>query len=118
MIELAARIARQIRREGPLSIAAYMAIALHDPEAGYYARHDPLGTAGDFITAPEISQIFGELIGLWCADLWRHLGEPQSVILAELGPGSGALLGDLLRAAATLPEFRRSLDLYLVEASP
>jgi NADH dehydrogenase [ubiquinone] 1 alpha subcomplex assembly factor 7 len=118
MADLAIRIAHRIRREGPLSIAAFMAIALHDPEAGYYARHDPLGAAGDFITAPEISQIFGELIGLWCADLWRHLGQPQSVIIAELGPGSGALLEDFLRAASVLPEFRRALDLCLVEASP
>ncbi len=118
MGELAARIARRIRREGPLSIAAFMAIALHDPESGYYARRDPLGAAGDFITAPEISQIFGELIGLWCADLWRHIGQPDPVILAELGPGSGALLSDFLRAAATLPEFRRALTVYLVEASP
>jgi NADH dehydrogenase [ubiquinone] 1 alpha subcomplex assembly factor 7 len=118
MADLAARLGRRIRREGPLSIAAFMAIALHDPDGGYYARHDPLGGAGDFITAPEISQIFGELIGLWCADLWRHIGEPDPVILAELGPGSGALLEDFLRAAATLPEFRRALDLYLVEASP
>jgi len=118
MVDLAARIASRIRREGPLSIAAFMAIALHDREAGYYARHDPLGGEGDFITAPEISQIFGELIGLWCADLWRHIGEPDPVILAELGPGSGALLADLLRAAAVLPGFRRALDLWLVEASP
>jgi NADH dehydrogenase [ubiquinone] 1 alpha subcomplex assembly factor 7 len=118
MADLTARIARRIRREGPLSIAAFMAMALHDPESGYYARRDPLGGAGDFITAPEISQIFGELIGLWCADLWRQIGEPDPVILAELGPGSGALLGDFLRAAATLPEFRRALDLYLVETSP
>ena len=81
--DLAARIARRIRREGPLSIAAFMAIALHDREAGYYARHDPLGSAGDFITAPEVSQIFGELIGLWCADLWRHLGEPDLVTLGS-----------------------------------
>ena len=118
MADLTATLARRIRREGPLSIAAFMAIALHDPEAGYYARHDPLGSAGDFITAPEISQIFGELIGLWCADLWRHIGQPDPVILAELGPGSGALFEDFLRAAATLPEFRRALDLYLVEVSP
>ena len=94
MADLAARIARRIRREGPLSVAAFMAIALHDRESGYYARHDPLGAAGDFITAPEISQIFGELIGLWCADLWQHIGKPDPVILAELGPGSGALIGD------------------------
>src|SRR5260221_216641 len=118
MTELAATIAQRIRREGPLSAAAFMAIALHDPDRGYYARHDPLGAAGDFITAPEISQIFGELIGLWCADLWRRMGQPDRVILAELGPGSGALLEDFLRAAATLSAFRRALDLYLVEASP
>src|SRR6266404_3535707 len=118
MAELAATIARRIRREGPLSVAAFMAIALHDPERGYYARRDPLGAAGDFITAPEISQIFGELMGLWCADLWRRIGRPDPVIVAELGPGSGALLEDFLRAAATLPEFRRALNLYLVEASP
>ena len=101
--EFLAGIARRIRLEGPLSIAALMAIALHDPEAGYYARHDPLGAAGDFITAPEISQIFGELIGMWCADLWRRTGQPDPVIMAELGPGSGALLEDLLRAASVLP---------------
>src|SRR5205823_956953 len=118
MAELAATIARRIRREGPLSIAAFMAIALHDPEGGYYARRDPLGAAGGSITAAEISQIFGELVGLWCADLWRHIGQPDRVILAELGPGSGALLADFLRAAATLPAFRRALDVYLVEASP
>ncbi len=118
MADLGARIAGRIRREGPLGIAAFMAIALHDPEDGYYARHDPLGAAGDFVTAPEISQIFGELIGLWCADLWRQMGEPHRVALVELGPGSGALIGDFLRAAATLPQFRRALDLYLVEASP
>src|SRR4029077_19371301 len=81
-------------------------------------RRDPIGRAGDFITAPEISQIFGELIGLWCADLWQRIGEPDRVILVELGPGSGALIGDFLRAAATLPGFRRALNLYFVEASP
>ncbi len=115
---LAARIARRIRREGPLSIAAFMAMALHDPESGYYARHIPLGSAGDFTTAPEISQIFGELIGLWCADFWQRSGQPDRVTLVELGPGSGALISDFLRAAAALPDFRRALDLYLVEASP
>src|SRR4051794_8232762 len=116
--ELAARIARHIRRHEPISIAAFMAMALHDPQAGYYARHDPLGRAGDFITAPEISQIFGELIGLWCADLWQRVGRPDPIILAELGPGRGTLMADLLRAAASVPAFRRALRLYLVEASP
>src|SRR5579863_8026809 len=115
MVDLAAAIAQRIEREGPLSLATYMAMALHDPEGGYYARHDPLGRAGDFITAPEISQIFGELIGLWCADMWRRIGQPDRVVLVELGPGSGALISDFLRAAASLPQFRRALDLYLVE---
>jgi NADH dehydrogenase [ubiquinone] 1 alpha subcomplex assembly factor 7 len=118
MAELARRIAARIRREGPLTVAAFMAMALHDPKGGYYARGDPLGAAGDFVTAPEISQIFGELIGLWCADYWRELGGPDPVVLVELGPGNGTLMGDALRAAATVPAFRRAISLCLVEASP
>src|SRR3954466_4709514 len=112
---LAARIARRIRREGPLSIAAYMAIALHDPDSGYYANRDPFGAAGDFITAPEISQIFGELIGACLIDFWQRIGRPDPVNLAELGPGRGTLMVDLLRAARAAPEFRRAVRLYLVE---
>jgi NADH dehydrogenase [ubiquinone] 1 alpha subcomplex assembly factor 7 len=115
---LAEKIARRIRTEGPLTLAAYMAMALHDPVAGYYARRNPIGAAGDFTTAPEISQIFGELIGLWCAELWRKMGRPDPVILAELGPGRGQLMRDLLRAAASVPQFRRALRLHLVENSP
>jgi len=115
---IAQTIARRIRAEGPLSVAAYMAMALHDPLGGYYARRDPIGVAGDFTTAPEISQIFGELIGLWCAELWQRVGRPDPVILAELGPGRGVLSSDLLRAAATAPGFRRVLRLHLVESSP
>ena len=115
---LADKIARRIRREGPLSLAAYMAMALHDPDLGYYAQHQPLGAAGDFVTAPEISQVFGELIGLWCALVWEQIGRPDPVILAELGPGSGVLADDLLRAAGAVPELRRALRLYLVETSP
>jgi NADH dehydrogenase [ubiquinone] 1 alpha subcomplex assembly factor 7 len=114
---LGRKIARRIRAEGPLSLAAYMAMALHDPEDGYYARRHPIGAQGDFITAPEISQVFGELIGLWCAVVWGQLGRPDPVILAELGPGSGVMLGDLLRAAATVPDFRSALRLHLVETS-
>jgi NADH dehydrogenase [ubiquinone] 1 alpha subcomplex assembly factor 7 len=115
---LANKIARRIRADGPLSVAAYMAMALHDPQLGYYATRRPLGASGDFVTAPEISQVFGELIGVWCALMWERIGRPDPVILAELGPGSGALAADLLRAAAALPEFRRALRLNLVEASP
>ncbi|HYZ40254.1 MAG TPA: SAM-dependent methyltransferase [Stellaceae bacterium] len=112
------KIARRIRAEGPLTIAGYTAIAMHDPAAGYYATRSPIGAAGDFTTAPEISQIFGELIGLWCADLWQRMGRPDPVIVAELGPGRGVLLSDFLRAAATVPGFRAALRLHLVETSP
>jgi NADH dehydrogenase [ubiquinone] 1 alpha subcomplex assembly factor 7 len=116
--KIAGKIARRIRSQGPLTVAAYMATALHDPVDGYYATRNPIGTAGDFVTAPEISQIFGELIGLWCAQLWQQMGRPDPVVLAELGPGRGALMSDLLRASWGVPEFRRALHLYLVEASP
>ena len=111
------KIARRIRAEGPLSIAAFMAMALHDPVDGYYARRHPIGATGDFVTAPEISQVFGELIGLWCTVMWRQLGRPDPVILAELGPGRGVLMSDLMRAAAMVPEFRRAAHLHLVEVS-
>ena len=116
--DLGAAIARHIRTAGPLSLAAFMAMALHDPERGYYARQGPIGRAGDFVTAPEISQIFGELIGLCCAELWQRLGRPDPVIVAELGPGRGTLMRDFLRAAEAVPGFRRALRLHLVEASP
>jgi NADH dehydrogenase [ubiquinone] 1 alpha subcomplex assembly factor 7 len=115
---LADNIARRIRGEGALSLAAYMALALHDPDLGYYATRRPIGAAGDFVTAPEISQVFGELIGLWCALVWEQIGRPDPVILAELGPGSGVFAGDLLRAAGAVPEFRRALRLHLIETSP
>jgi NADH dehydrogenase [ubiquinone] 1 alpha subcomplex assembly factor 7 len=116
--EIADKIARRIHAEGPLTVAAYMAMALHDPDGGYYATRGPIGVAGDFTTAPEISQVFGELIGLWCAELWKRIGRPDPVVLAELGPGRGVLMSDLLRAAGTVPEFRRALRVCLVEASP
>jgi NADH dehydrogenase [ubiquinone] 1 alpha subcomplex assembly factor 7 len=111
------KIARRIDAEGSLSVAAFMAMALHDPDDGYYAQRNPIGVQGDFITAPEISQIFGELIGLWCVLMWHQLGQPGSVILAELGPGRGLLISDLLRAAMVIPAFRRAVRLHLVEAS-
>jgi NADH dehydrogenase [ubiquinone] 1 alpha subcomplex assembly factor 7 len=109
---------RHIRAHGPMTVAAYMAMALHDPDYGYYAHRDPLGAAGDFVTAPEISQIFGELIGVWCADLWQRMGSPDPVILAELGPGRGALVADFLRATRRIAGFHQALRLHLVEASP
>ena len=101
-----------------MTIAAFMALALHDPEVGYYARRQPLGAGGDFVTAPEISQIFGELIGAACADFWAQIGGPNPVAVAEFGPGRGTLMSDFMRAAEALPEFRRAARLVLVEASP
>jgi NADH dehydrogenase [ubiquinone] 1 alpha subcomplex assembly factor 7 len=114
---LTERLVRHIRTHGPMTVAAYMAVALHDPQAGYYARRNPLGAAGDFVTAPEISQIFGELIGLWCAGLWQRMGSPNPVVLAELGPGRGTLMADFLRATRRIAGFYEALRLYLVEAS-
>jgi NADH dehydrogenase [ubiquinone] 1 alpha subcomplex assembly factor 7 len=116
--DLTDRLVRHIRAQGPMTVAAFMAMALHDPRAGYYARRQPLGAAGDFTTAPEISQIFGELIGLWCADLWQHMGSPDPVIVAELGPGRGVLMTDFLRAVSGVAGFRQATRLHLVEASP
>jgi len=114
---LAATIRDRIRRFGPIPVAEYMALALAHPEHGYYRTRDPLGAAGDFVTAPEISQMFGELIGLWCAVEWQRAGSPAPVNLVELGPGRGTLMADALRAARTMPQFRDALRIHLVETS-
>ena len=118
MTPLARRLARLISLGGPITVADYMAQVLTDPEHGYYMAGDPFGRTGDFVTAPEISQMFGELIGLWCADTWRRMGAPRPVVLAELGPGRGTLMADLLRAARTVPDFLGATQLHLVEVSP
>ena len=116
---LARLLGRRIASTGPISVAEYMAEALGHPRYGYYTGRDPLGRDGDFITAPEISQMFGELIGLWCAAVWRAIGGPDPVNLVEFGPGRGTLIADGLRAAArTAPEFSSALRLHLVEISP
>src|SRR5258708_24085261 len=111
-------LARRIRPQGPLTVVEFMAEALGHPEYGYYATRDPLGRRGDFTTAPEISQAFGELIGLWCVDLWDRAGRPAPFMLVELGPGRGTLMADALRAARVMPEFLAALRLHLVETSP
>lgn len=101
-----------------MPVSEYMALVLGHPEYGYYITRDPFGLAGDFITAPEISQMFGELIGLWCVEYWRLLGRPVPVSLIELGPGRGTLMADALRAARLDPAFLTDLSLHLVESSP
>jgi len=115
---LAQELAELIRQEGPISLSRYMALCLGHPRHGYYMKQDPFGAEGDFTTAPEISQIFGELIGLWAATVWQAMGAPASVRLVELGPGRGTLMQDMLRAARALPGFREALSVHLVETSP
>jgi len=115
---LAEHLSDLIRATGPISIARYMAEAMGHPRLGYYMSRDPIGQSGDFITAPEVSQMFGELIGLWCATVWNAMGRPDPAILAELGPGRGTLMADALRAAAKVPGFLEALRLHLVETSP
>ena len=115
---LEAEIRRRIAGGGPMSVAQYMELCLTDPERGYYATRDPFGAAGDFTTAPEISQMFGELIGLWAAATWRAMGSPGNFSLVELGPGRGTMMVDVLRAAKVVPDFRAAIDLHLIEISP
>lgn len=109
------RLAHRIARDGPITVAEYMAIALTDPEDGYYRRANPLGAAGDFTTAPEISQLFGELIGAWLIDCWDQAGRPSKLRLVELGPGRGTLMADIMRVARRRPDWLAAVDLHLVE---
>ncbi len=111
-------IRAQIRATGPMTVADYMALCLGHPKHGYYTTRDPLGTAGDFTTAPEISQMFGEMIGLWLAQVWADAGRPAPFRLVELGPGRGTCMADALRAARVAPGFVEAADLWLVETSP
>jgi SAM-dependent MidA family methyltransferase len=115
---LAAEIRKRIRIAGPMPVAEYMALCLGEPHSGYYMTHDPLGAAGDFITAPEISQMFGELIGIWTASVWRLMDGPSPCRLIELGPGRGTMLRDLWRVTKIVPGLADALMLHLVETSP
>ena len=108
---------RRIAREGALDIATYMAEALGHPEHGYYRHATPIGRSGDFTTAPEISQMFGELLGLWCVETWTRMGAPAPFVLAEFGPGRGTLMADALRAARVRPAFLDAMRLHLIETS-
>ena len=105
---------RQIQATGAMPVGEFMQRCV----ASYYSGRDPFGRAGDFTTAPEISQMFGEVIGLWAAIVWEMMGSPGEIILAELGPGRGTLMADALRAAGTLPGFREAIRIHLVETSP
>jgi SAM-dependent MidA family methyltransferase len=115
---LEAEIRRRIAMGGPMPVGQYMTLCLTHPDYGYYTTRDPLGMAGDFTTSPEISQMFGELIGLWSAAVWKQMESPENVRLIELGPGRGTMMLDALRAAKALPGFREAIVVHFVEASP
>lgn len=117
MSQLKDRIIARIKSEGPMSVAEYMGLCLLDPKQGYYPTRDPLGSDGDFITAPEISQMFGELLGIWAIQSWRDMGMPGGVNLIELGPGRGIMMADILRAGRLAPDFIDNVSVYLIEAS-
>ncbi|MBO6640303.1 MAG: SAM-dependent methyltransferase [Roseitalea sp.] len=114
---LAAILAARIAAAGPMTIADYMAECLLHPEHGYYASREPFGAAGDFITAPEISQLFGEIVGAVLVNAWRQAGRPSPFLLAEAGPGRGTLMADIIRTARIDPGFSEAAKITLIEAS-
>jgi NADH dehydrogenase [ubiquinone] 1 alpha subcomplex assembly factor 7 len=118
MTPLAALLIRRIAETGPITLADYMAECLFHPTHGYYITREPFGAQGDFTTAPEISQMFGELLGLCLAQAWLDQGSPAPFTLAELGPGRGTLMADVLRATRGVPGFHAGVQVRLVEASP
>ncbi|MEP0940325.1 MAG: SAM-dependent methyltransferase [Rhizobiaceae bacterium] len=125
MNQLEEEIRRHISMHGPMPVAEYMTLCLTHPEHGYYTTGSPVGgrassqrQAGDFITAPEISQMFGEMLGVWCMEMWQTLGEPSQFNLVEIGPGRGTLMADLLRISGALPGFKSACNVRLIEVSP
>src|SRR5579859_7478650 len=112
--DLEAFLRRQISATGAMPVGEFMQRCV----SAYYSGRDPFGREGDFITAPEISQMFGEMIGLWSAIAWQLMGAPEEVLLVELGPGRGTLMSDLVRAAGAMPDFQRAVRIHLVETSP
>jgi SAM-dependent MidA family methyltransferase len=115
---LQSEIKKLIKSSGPMPVWRYMELCLLHPQYGYYVSRDPLGREGDFTTSPEVSQMFGELIGLWAAAVWNSIGSPPLVRLVELGPGRGTMIGDALRALRVLPPLYQSLSVHLVEINP
>lgn len=111
---LRARIAAQ----GPIPFDHYMEWCLFHPDYGYYHTRDPFGLEGDFVTSPEISQMFGEMVALWCYDVWVKMGEPDSFLLLECGPGRGTLMADVLRTCTIMPRFLQGAHIWLCERSP
>ncbi|KAJ9562512.1 hypothetical protein OSB04_007672 [Centaurea solstitialis] len=105
-------------RGGPISVAEYMEEVLINPKAGFYINRDVFGAGGDFITSPEVSQMFGEMVGVWAMCLWEQMGQPNRVNLVEFGPGRGTLMADLLRGAKKFEKFTKALHIHMIEVSP
>ena len=119
MNRLGEKIAGLIRAAGPISVADYMAICLFDPDDGYYTTREPFGAKGDFVTAPEVSQMFGELVAVWLIEAWRAGGKPMRPTIAEIGPGRGTLMRDMVRTIGKIaPELATKAGFALIEASP
>jgi SAM-dependent MidA family methyltransferase len=119
MTALKDRIVRRIEMEGPISVSDYMALCLFDPEHGYYTTRQPFGANGDFTTAPEISQMFGELLAVWIYSAWQQTGSSMPAIFAEIGPGRGTMMADMLRTLNQIdPQFCASAEIVMIEASP
>ena len=115
---LQSEIKKLIKSSGPMPVWRYMELCLMHPQHGYYLSRDPLGREGDFTTAPEVSQMFGELLGLWAASVWKAIGSPPLLRLIELGPGRGTMMADALRALRVLPPLYQALSIHLVEVNP
>jgi NADH dehydrogenase [ubiquinone] 1 alpha subcomplex assembly factor 7 len=115
---LQSEIRKLIKSSGPMPVWRYMELCLTHPQHGYYVSRDPLGREGDFTTAPEVSQMFGELLGLWAASVWKAMGSPSLLRLVELGPGRGTMMADALRALRVLPPLYQMLNIHLVEINP
>ena len=115
---LQSEIRKLIKSSGPMPVWRYMELCLMHPEHGYYVSRDPLGREGDFTTAPEVSQMFGELLGLWAASVWKLIGAPSAFRLIELGPGRGTMMADALRALRVLPPLYQTISVHLVEINP
>ena len=115
---LQSEIRKLIKSSGPMPVWRYMELCLMHPQHGYYLSRDPLGREGDFTTAPEVSQMFGELLGLWAASVWKAIGSPPLLRLIELGPGRGTMMADALRALRVLPPLYQALSIHLVEVNP
>ena len=114
---LAVKLKSRIQSEGAMSVEEYVHACLYDPEHGYYVSATAIGESSDFVTAPEISQVFGELIGIWAIMTWQQLGSPESINLIELGPGRGTMMADALRSIAKVPAFSKALNVHLVDTN-